>query len=476
MTGSDRLKGRLRACIAPAARKLIALVTGSGIAVVATLGRSQDVDPPKNPHLPNAWHSARIDPATGGRYLPDRNEELTRFQERVLRSGAAIPYPHYHDSRTVVMGIRSAGINARTRRRVHLLVDNEQIDPGLTVLIATDEAPDVVAERLELQGIEHREKVSIVRIAHDRPAHITFPFLRDYAPIVRVKSTPDGFQTEGLVLFDGSTLNRVIDHRFGVESRRAKSTIDARFQLTKNLVDFYSERIGHPIQKYYLDLSMDGGNLITDGGGTCFLTKVFLDKNDRSREFIHKELADKVGCVRSVFLDAPQRLDPIQHVDMQLYFADRQNVVLSMPALYEGDRKAEYKNLNELLSMGYKVHRLPRKTASITYANILTTKLNVYVPQYSRYLVESKQQLAINQQIRKLLRRGNVARAKSLMQRSPQTTVIDAAAELSIDNLRALELVQRLLPRKRVVPTDSDDTLRSWGSWHCRTHELPEQL
>ena len=450
MTGSDRLKGRLRACIAPAARKLIALVTGSGIAVVATLGRSQDVDPPKNPHLPNAWHSARIDPATGGRYLPDRNEELTRFQERVLRSGAAIPYPHYHDSRTVVMGIRSAGINARTRRRVRLLVDNEQIDPGLTVLIATDEAPDVVAERLELQGIEHREKVSIVRIAHDRPAHITFPFLRDYAPIVRVKSTPDGFQTEGLVLFDGSTLNRVIDHRFGVESRRAKSTIDARFQLTKNLVDFYSERIGHPIQKYYLDLSMDGGNLITDGGGTCFLTKVFLD--------------------------APQRLDPIHHVDMQLYFADRQNVVLSMPALYEGDRKAEYKNLNELLSKGYKVHRLHRKTASITYANILTTKLNVYVPQYSRYLVESKQQLAINQQIRKLLRRGNVARAKSLMQRSPQTTVIDAAAELSIDNLRALELVQRLLPRKRVVPTDSDDTLRSWGSWHCRTHELPEQL
>ena len=41
---------------------------------------------------------------------------------------------------------------------------------------------------------------------------------------------------------------------------------------------------------------------------------------------------------------------------------------------------------------------------------------------------------------------------------------------------RALEIVQRLFPQKRVVPADSDETIHTMGSWHCLTHELPERL
>ena len=62
------------------------------------------------------------------------------------------------------------------------------------------------------------------------------------------------------------------------------------------------------------------------------------------------------------------------------------------------------------------------------------------------------------------------------MQRAPQTEIIEAASELAVDNRRALELSRRLLPGKRVVPADSDDTLTTRGSWHCLTHELPERL
>ena len=85
-----------------------------------------------------------------------------------------------------------------------------------------------------------------------------------------------------------------------------------------------------------------------------------------------------------------------------LYFADPQNVILSMPTFYESDLGREYQSLRELLNLGYRVHRVPRKTASITYTNILTTRRHVYVPQYSVYNVESDAQLAINERLRRL--------------------------------------------------------------------------
>ena len=183
-----------------------------------------------------------------------------------------------------------------------------------------------------------------------------------------------------------------------------------------------------------------------------------------------------MGCLRSVFLAAPQRLDLVQHVDTLLYFADPQNVILSMPTLYESDRIAEFENVRDLLSLGYKVHRLPRKTASITYANILTTGKNVYVPQYSLYKIESREQLAVNQRVQRFYRERQFDRARSLLSQPIKTSVVEADAEVSRDNRRALEVVQRLFPEKRVVPADSDETIHTMGSWHCLTHELPERL
>ena len=468
--------GRWYARLAAAGRKIIALAAGSGLAFGALQGCSRDEERVEDAPVPRAWHSARIDPQTGGRYLPDENRELIHFQDRVLRSQSSIPYPHYHDSRTVVMAIKSGLINERIRRRLRFLLDNEAADPELSVLVVTDQSPGIVAERLGLDDSGYSEKLSLVQIAHQGPAHVSFSFLRDYAPVVRAKLTPDGAQTVGLVLFKGSTLNKVVDRRLRIKLERKEATVREKFDLTRNLIDVYKDRIGRPIEIHHLDLLMDGGNLITDGRGTCFFTRVFLDKNDQSRDFIEKELADKVGCLRSVFLAAPQRLDFFQHVDTLLYFADPQNVILSMPTLYDSDRIAEFENLRELLSMGYKVHRLPRKTASITYANILTTKRNVYVPQYSLYKIESGEQLAISQQVRRLYREHKFDRVESLLSQPVRSSVVEADAEASRNNRRALEVVQRLFPEKRVVPADADETIHTMGSWHCLTHELPERL
>ena len=191
---------------------------------------------------------------------------------------------------------------------------------------------------------------------------------------------------------------------------------------------------------------------------------------------IEKELSDKAGCLRSVFLAAPQRLDSFQHVDTLLYFADPQNVILSMPTLYPSDSQRESRNIETLLSLGYKVHRVPRKTASITYANLLTTRQNVYVPQYSIYQAESDEQLEINRIVETLDRERYRSLLVEYLKRPVKTDNVRGDPELASQNRRALEVVQRLFPRKRVVPVNSDETNQRQGSWHCWSHELPERL
>jgi hypothetical protein len=422
--------------------------------------------------LPDAWHSAQVDPEKGGRFLSVENRELTRFQEGVLRSGSPFPYPHYRDPQTVVMAIRSISLDSGIRRRLKILLENEASDTGLSVLAITDRPVSRVAERLGLES----EQLVLIEAQQPGRSGVSYPFLRDYAPLVRVEATPSGLRTAGLVLYRESRLNKIIDAELGVRFLRREKTTRDRYRLTERLVDVYRSRIPAPLTLHHLEILMDGGNLITDGRGTCFLTDVVLDKNGGDEQRVRDELRAKVGCARTVLLAAPQRLDFLQHVDTLLYFADPQNVIVSMPTLYPEDADRESRNIEILLSMGYRVHRVPRKTASITYANILTTRRNVYVPQYSIYKVESDEQLEINRIVQTLDRERYRSVLVDYLKRPVKTEIVRADPELASQNRHALEVVQRLFPQKRVVPVDSDETNETQGSWHCWFHELPERL
>lgn len=454
--------------------RVVHFAAALGLAPGLFAGCSGEPVSARSRHLPSEWTAARVDPEKGGRFLPEKNEELRGFQARLLRSGSSVPYPHYQDSGTIVVALRSDF--AHTARRLQILLENEESDPGLSVLVITDEPPSTASRRIALEDGGRSLKVSLVQQSHQYSSHVSFPFLRDYAPLVRVRPAPSGMQTDGLVLFMGSTLNKIVDSRFEIRIERNPQSVLERYQMTQRLVDLYEERLGHPIAIHRLELLMDGGDLITDGRGTCFFTRIFLHKNHRSRRFIEKELREKVGCSRSVFLAAPQRLDFLQHVDTMLYFADPENAILSMPTLYESDLIHEFWNIRELLSLGYKVHRVPRKTASITYTNILTTRKNVYVPQYSVYKVESDEQLQINRKIRELDRERDRDLIARYLRQPVKTLTVPADGEVREDNRRALEVVQRLFPGKRVVGVNSDETVHTLGSWHCVSHELPEAL
>ncbi len=427
-------------------------------------------------HLPEAWHEAEVDPATGGRFLPDASAALAERQAAALASGASLPYPHYADSLTVALAVPLALAAGPAGRRLRTLVGHEAADPELRILAFTDAEPSRLIERLDLGEAAGSGRLSVVRLRHPGASHVTFPFLRDYAPLVRFRPGPDGPAISGFVAFRQSRLNRVVDRELDVRVRRRAATVRGKRALTRMLIAEYGSRLGRPVPVHRLALRLDGGNLISDGRGTCFSTRVLLDKNGGDEARVRRLLEEQAGCLRTVFLEAPGRLDFVQHVDTLLYFADQRNAILSMPSLYESDWGRERRNLETLLRLGYRVHRVPRITASLTYTNMLTTRRHVYVPQYASYAVESDRQLEINARIASLDRTADRALLVDYLRQPVRTSTLEGGAELARDNRRAVEVVRALRPDRRVVPVESDETLLSLGSWHCLSHELPEAL
>ncbi|HEX5064593.1 MAG TPA: agmatine deiminase family protein [Myxococcota bacterium] len=418
--------------------------------------------------LPREWSEASIDARTGGRYLAQQRDALRAFQQEVLRAKAPVLFPHYAEPAAVAVAIKRDFIAATARRRLDLLLAHEDGD-GLRILALADGPPDDVRAALGLG--DAGERLELVEAPGALPSHVTFPFIRDYAPLVVAKPDGAGFRALGLALFRGPTLNKVVDARLGVRIDRSPRMTDYKLGLSRALVDAYRASFG-PLPVQELALRMDGGNVLSDGRGTCFATSILLAQNRQDRPFVDGELA-RVGCRRVVYLASPQRLDFVQHVDTLLYVADPENVVLSMPTRYESDRIAEFQNVRALLEQGYTVHRLPRPTASITYTNALTTGRNVYVPQYKRYAVESAKQAAVDARAREAQRAGKTELAARLLSLPVDTEKVEGGEELEEANRQALALFAKLLPGREVVPVDSDETNETLGSWHCLTHELP---
>ena len=427
---------------------------------------------PETRDLPREWYEAEVDPRTGGRFLAEARTRLRALQAEVWASREPFLYPHYAPSGSIVFAIKQDFIESGTRRRLAVVLEHEASDPELSILALTDQPEAEVREALDLG--ERGARLVLLPRAVDRPSGASFQFLRDYAPLVRARRRGEGFETASLVRFEGSLLNKVVDARLGVRTRRSPAVLARRNELTRRLAEAYRGRLG-PIEIESTPLRLDGGNVVSDGAGTCFSTPVLLAKNGGDRAAVERALRE-LGCRRHETLLAPQHLDFIQHVDTLLYFASPTDAVLSMPRRYEGDKVAEFQNVRTLLELGYTVHRVPRPTASVTYTNILTTRRHVYVPQYTRYQVESPLQQQRERQLVALRKAGRREQAAALLRLPIDVETVEGGDELARDNARAVEVLTALFPDRRVIPVDSDETLTTRGSWHCLSHELPESL
>jgi len=447
----------------------------TALVLCAAMAACRDAaSPAPEPHLPEEWRRAEVDPDRGGRFLPAANRELRSFQAAVVAAGSALPSADYEAPGTVVFAV-SARL-PRSERRLEILLQHELPDPESRLLLVSDRDPAETAQRLGIEGLVAAGRVLIHQLHGPYASHPSFPFVRDYAPLVRVRADGGALRTRELVAFRGSRLNRVVDASLDVVRRRSAADLEARFEATEELQRVYAERLGPGVRSKRIEVLMDGGNLLSDGRGTCFATQVMIDKNGGARERVERELREGLGCARTLFLSAPKRLDEVQHVDTLLFFADAENVVLSMPMRYESDLVAEFDNLRQLLSSGYRVHRIPRPTASISYANVLVTRSNVFVPQYTVYRVESPRQEAVDAEIRRLDRVRDRAAIAERLRRPTDTVIVRGGEALERDNQTALAVAGRLFPDRQVIPVNSDETIGALGSWHCLSHGLPERI
>ncbi|MEE8508065.1 MAG: hypothetical protein V3T07_03280, partial [Myxococcota bacterium] len=94
------------------------------VLLVATCSPPRDVE--RDRHLPESWHAAEIG-ENGGRFVPQANTVLRRVQEEARNGGAAIPYPQYAASGTVV--VAASPRYPHSVQRVRTFLEHERADP-----------------------------------------------------------------------------------------------------------------------------------------------------------------------------------------------------------------------------------------------------------------------------------------------------------------------------------------------------------
>lgn len=154
-------------------------------------------------------------------------------------------------------------------------------------------------DRETVMGIleEHelaRDSVRFLEIDHDTM------WIRDYGPFVLV--APGGALA-------------VADAAYGAEGRTADD------RLPREL----AARIG--ARRIDVPLTVDGGNLLSNGQGICLTTTALIAQNDQSESTVHRALKLCYGCRRTVFLE-PLAGEETGHVDMFATFTAPNVVVV----------------------------------------------------------------------------------------------------------------------------------------------------
>lgn len=397
--------------------------------------------------FPKEWTQASVDPR-GGRYSEAARPALAEFQNSVVRANIPVPYGHFANPRTVFMSL--AASRESTEPLLGTLLTNEKNNKNIKIIVFIAAGKRAEFETSAAYAPYIKSKQLLFLEYDGELDHIDWT--RDYSPIVSI--TPDGNKIR---------LVQPLHEALGAQRERYK---DASTRVAK----VYEKALGKRVDVVpAFNFSMEGGNLLTDGKGTCFTTTKTIWKNlpwvseGRDPDLLSTyskstitEVEGKLkylfGCQRVIFLE-PQRENGTKHVDMMIAVTDSQNIVVSMP---EDVRKngepqtsagREADIIQRLLKAGYTVHRAPTSSDRETYTNILVTEDAVYVPQYP---VKSGT-------------RPDESGAK----------INDLVIE---QNRNALGVYQRLFPGKTIVPIDGADVSELGGSVHCRTHECPVRL
>ena len=223
----------------------------------------------------------------------------------------------------------------------------------------------------------------VVHLAFDAPR-------RSLAPVIR--------PTEGLEV-RRSELSSIWIRDYGglwIESDGRPGLVDPRYYDDCIGEDVWpSERARHfGVPVFRPPFALEGGNLLSDGHGTCFTTTEFALRNHATPTAMQQPLAEWLGCERTVFLE-PLLREPTGHIDLLMTVADpRTLLVASVPKsedpLNHLILNAHARQLGELRATDgrpYRIIRVPMaglmNQPVRSYVNLTPFNSVVFVPTYS---------------------------------------------------------------------------------------------
>ncbi len=279
----------------------------------------------------------------------------------------------------------------------------------VAALVNNDEGRKAVSDILTSRGLPD-DAVRYVEAAHDTM------WVRDYGPLF-VRRVDDGRAV--VVDADYERFSRPNDDN-------APQAVASQLRLTA---------IKAP-------LSLEGGNLLSNGHGLCITTTTLLDRNRQrgySEEDVRRLLAEYFGATETLFLE-PLSGEPTGHVDMFAVFTDPNTVVVGQYDPFVDPTNAAI---------------LERNAARLAQARGPQGPLRVVrVPMPPR---EGEQWRTYT----------NVVFANGLLL-TPTYNSLDDAEERA-----AREIYRELLPGWRVTSIDVSDLIANGGALHCISMNAP---
>lgn len=329
--------------------------------------------------------------------------ELGRFHESTQLPSRRLPGEfEHHDAMMLAWSddethhSAQAAVAANVHAHCHLLV-----------LVPKGERQVQAAQHLRQVGVPS-DSVTFVNL------DVNLPWIRDYGPL-QIKNT---------------------------DGRVALLDFDC-FDQTKPSHDLVPKQLGkefmHAVD--YVPISLEGGNLLSNGVGLCLTTNKVLEQNRKrghSRRAVTKAIRQQVGAVQLIYLE-PLQGEPTQHIDMFATFVSADTLVLGAYDPRDDavnaailDRNADRLRNVTTAAGKLEVHRImmPRQHDGcwLSYTNVAFANRTLLVPSYG-----------------------------------PQHLESEAAA---------VQLYQKLLPDWQVTTIDSRALIEKQGALHCATLAL----
>lgn len=231
------------------------------------------------------------------------------------------------------------------------------------------------------------------------------------------------------------------------------------------------DKFASVIAKYFdlicqrVDITLEGGAILSDGKGTLFTTRsVLLNRNRNpfvSKATIENLLIEKLHVRQVIWLKHGLKTDETNgHIDNIITFVDSENVCLAWTddktnENYDRVREA-YQTISNVVSCSGKKYNI------------------ILVPLPREQVMTEEEEQGLNKNINSLERKAGDKLPASYINIYISNEVVLIPSFGCPEDKVAYEIYSRLFKNKRIEQIYSREALLGGGGLHCLIHEIPE--